>query len=119
MTAIRSVFAFVLVSALSVGLVYGKPKAGEPATPKKEPTAVVGTVVKVDGAKIILQTRGKSAGELTVLTDAKTQFEHKGKPAAITDIKPGHEVVVTPPTGTAQKVVVVEEDKGGKKKKKK
>jgi hypothetical protein len=119
MTAIRAFVALGLILGLSSGLAYAKPKNGEPAAPKKEPAALVGTVLKVDGTKIVLQTHGKAAGELTVLTDANTQFEAKGKSAAITDIKPGHEVVVTPPTGTAQKVVVVEDPKKGGKKKKK
>jgi len=119
MTAIRAMVALALVFGVSAGLAYAKPKNGEPAQPKKEPAALVGTVLKVDGTKIVLQTHCKAAGELTVQTDANTQFEAKGKAAAITDVKPGHEVVVTPPTGTAQKVVVVEDQKKGGKKKKK
>ena len=119
MTAIRNMLAVCLIVVLSGVLAYAKAKGADPAEPKKEPTAVVGTVLKVEGPKITLQTRGKGAGELTVVTDAKTQFEAKGKPVVLADIKPGHEVLVTPPTGTAQKVVVVEDPKGKNKKKKK
>jgi hypothetical protein len=115
----RTFVAVALVLGLSVGLAYAK-KPDTTPKPKKEPEPLVGTVLKVDGPKIVIQTRGKTAGEVTVVTDAKTAFEVKGKTAAITDLKPGQQVVVTPPTGTAQKIVVAEDGKGkgkgGKKK---
>jgi hypothetical protein len=116
MKPIRALVAFVVALGLSAGVSYAK-KPDTTPKPPKPPAPLVGIVLKVDGPKLVIQTRGKGAGEVNVVTDANTKFEAKGKAAALTDIKPGQEVVITPPTGLAQKVVVADEP--GKKKKKK
>jgi hypothetical protein len=116
MKTVRALLAFVLALGLSAGVSFAKKPDSGPKPPKP-PEPLVGIVLKVDGPKIVIQTRGKTAGEVRVVTDANTKYEAKGKAAALTDIKPGQEVVITPPTGTAQKVVVADEP--GKKKKKK
>ena len=119
MKVVQNVLAVLVILGLSAGLAFAKkpPEAGDPKKPK-EPEPLVGTLLKVDGQNLTLQTRGgKGSGEVTVVTDNNTQFQVKGKTAAITDLKVGHELVVTPPTGTAQKVVVADEPKKPKKKK--
>jgi hypothetical protein len=117
-----------LVGVLMLGLAVGftasaKDKVGAtPAPAEKKVLDVVGTVLKTDGPNLVVQTRGKNASEVTVVTDANTKFELKGNAAALKDIKPGMQVVVTPNTGTAQKVVATEtltkKDKEKAKKKK-
>jgi hypothetical protein len=113
----------VLMLTLAVAFTaFAKDKGATPAPgTEKKPAEVVGTVLKTDGSNLVVQTRGKNAGEVTVVTDANTKFELKGNAAALKDIKPGMQVVITPVTGTAQKVVVAdagkkEKDKGKKKK---
>ncbi len=114
--------SFVLAIVVGVGLVQAKPKG---ATPPKDPSqkrdqnTLVGTVVKVDGQNINLMTHGKNGGEVTVPTDAKTEFEVNGAKSSLEKIKPGMQVVVTPNTGIAQKIVVSEEGKKKAKDKKK
>lgn len=105
MTRRYALFGIVLALALSAGIAVGKDPVSPPKPPKP-PKPLVGTVVKIDGLKLIVHTRGKQSGEVPVTTDAKTQFMVKAKPATLADIKLGHEVVVIPPTGVAQKVVV-------------
>ena len=120
--ATKMALMFGLSIALLTGIASAKPKGATPPkdpAQKKENPGVVGTVLKTDGANIVLQTHGKNSAEVTVVTDAKTQFELKGAAAKFADIKPGMQVVVTPPTGTAQKVVVAEQVKTKKDKKKK
>jgi hypothetical protein len=101
----------MLVVALVVSLGAGMAEAGKAnkgAKPagkggKAAHDGVVGMVEKVDGSTIMLQTRGKNAGEVSVVTDANTKFE------GVTDlsqVKAGMRVVATPTSGTAQKVVV-------------
>jgi len=115
-----------LIGVLMLGLVVGfsasaKDKGGAtPAPAEKKVPDVVGTVLKTDGPNLVVQTRGKNASEVTIVTDGNTKFEVKGNAGALKDIKPGMQVVVTPNTGTAQKVVATEvatkKDKAKKKK---
>jgi hypothetical protein len=106
-------FASILVVALvlAVGATVAQAgKGNKAANPdkaaKKDQKGVAGTVLKIDGTNITLQTRGKNGAEVTIATDADTKFESKGKPAAITDIKEGSIVVASPNTGTAKKIVI-------------
>jgi hypothetical protein len=73
---------------------------------KKDAKGVIGTVVKVDGTNIVVQTRGKKGAEVTIATDAGTKFDVSGKPGTIDDVKAGVNVVASPATGTAQKITV-------------
>ena len=122
MKRFTALLSFVLAVVVGVGMVQAKPKG---ATPPKDPNqkksaeSIVGTVLKVDGQNNNLQTHGKNSGEVTVTTDAKTEFEVNGAKSSLEKIKPGMQVVVTPPTGIAQKVVVSEEGKKKAKDKKK
>jgi hypothetical protein len=103
----------VMVVALVVGLGAGVAEAGKgnkgarPDRAAKRAQAaqdgIAGVVGKVDGNTIMVQMRGKKAGEVSVTTDANTKFEGV---ADIKEIKEGMRVVATPTTGTAQKVVV-------------
>jgi hypothetical protein len=101
----------LLVVALVVSLGAGVAEAGKgnkgakPADKagKQGQRGIVGMVEKVNGSTIMLQTRGKNAGEVSVVTDTNTKFE------GVTDlsqVKAGMRVVATPTSGTAQKVVV-------------
>src|SRR4051794_34650027 len=65
---------------------------------------LTGTVSKVDGNNIVIQTRGKAAAEVTITTDANTKFE--GTATSLADIKPGMHVSAAAGNGTASKVTV-------------
>jgi hypothetical protein len=102
--ALAAILALGSTSALAA-------KANKPAKAdkqaKKDQKGVVGTVIKVDGMNIVVKTRGKQGGEVTVTTDANTQFTMgRKKEGTIADVKEGENVVVSPATGTAQKVLI-------------
>jgi hypothetical protein len=104
-----SVLALALVIALGTGSAFAAGKGNKPnKADKQQHKGVAGTVTKIDGTSIIVQTRGKNGAEVTITTDDKTKFEGVN---AITDIKPGMRVMATPDTGTAQKVIVREAGK--------
>jgi hypothetical protein len=107
-----SVLALALVIALGAGSAFAAGKGNKPNKPnkadKQQHKGVAGTVTKIDGTSIIVQTRGKNGAEVTITTDDKTKFEGVN---AIADIKPGMRVMATPDTGTAQKVIVREAGK--------
>jgi hypothetical protein len=120
MKRLTPLLAATLAMVLSVGVAYAKPKGATPPkdpNAKKERAAVVGTVKKIEAGNITVQTHGKNAGEIVVATDTKTQYEIDGAAVAIEKIKPGMQVVITPPTGTAQKVIVADPGKAKDKKK--
>ena len=83
-----------------------KPAKAEKKAAKKA-AGLRGTVVKVDGSKLVLSTGKKAeAKEVTVETNDKTAFMVDGQAAKLADLKPGQKVVITPETGTAEKVEV-------------
>jgi hypothetical protein len=95
-----------------------KPKGAEPPKtdkPRKVAAERVGLVLKVESNQLTVQTYGKARSELVIPVDPKTQVQVDGAPAALADVKPGMQVVVSPLTGTAQKILARQE---GKKKKK-
>lgn len=96
-----------------------KPKgAAEPpktTQPNKPPADRVGLLLKVEPTQLTLKTYGKLPAEILVPVDNRTKVEIEGKPATLTDLKAGMEVLVSPPNGTAQKI---QAHKEGKKKKK-
>ncbi|HEY7120903.1 MAG TPA: hypothetical protein VH475_30240 [Tepidisphaeraceae bacterium] len=119
MNSLRNALILILSVALTATLSYAKPKGAEPPKtdkPKKDANELIGTVLKIDDTKLVIQTHGKASSEVSVATDARTQFQVHDKPAAFKDIKPGMQVVITPMTGTAEKVVVAEDTKDQKKK---
>jgi|GEM_PF-2455400 len=67
-----------------------------------------GQIASVDGAKIVVKTRGRGGAEgqeVTVTTDDKTVVTIDGKDAKVADLKADLYVTVTPPQGTAAKIV--------------
>ena len=95
-----------------------KPKPGDPpktTQPQKPPTDRVGLLLKVEPTQLTLKTYGKLPAEILVPVDNRTQVEIEGKTATVADLKPGMELLVSPPNGTAQKI---QAHKEGKKKKK-
>jgi hypothetical protein len=117
------ILALTLTITLATASAQAKPKGATPpkdATEKKDKVAnIVGTVLKTDGPKIVLQTHGKQAAEVTVVTDANTHYELNGAVTALDKIKPGMQLVVTPATGTAQKIMITDQPKKSGKKDKK
>jgi hypothetical protein len=93
------------------------PKGAEPpkTTQPKPPADRVGLLLKVEPTQLTLKTYGKLPTELLVPVDTRTRVEIEGKPATLTDLKPGMELLVSPPNGPAQKI---QAHKEGKKKKK-
>ena len=107
MARLAGILSFALLLALITPLSLAKPKDGEPPKPpkKKDADALVGILLKVEGTDLVVQTHGKNATEVTVKTDKNTKFELADKPITLADVKPGMQIVATPPTGVAQKVV--------------
>ena len=89
------------------------PKTTQPQP--KTPADRVGLLLKVEPTQLTLKTYGKLPTELLVPVDNRTIVEIEGKPATVADLKPGMDLLVSPPNGTAQKV---QAHKEGKKKKK-
>jgi hypothetical protein len=80
--------------------------AADPAKPKKN-AGLRGKVVKVDGTNLVISSGKKGEEkEVTVATDAKTVVTIEGKEGKLADLTAGQRVVVTPPTGTAEKIEV-------------
>jgi hypothetical protein len=65
------------------------------------PATLCGTVVKVDGANVVVKAGGN---EVTVVTDDKTVVTLDGKEAKVADLKADMHVVVTPAEGTATEI---------------
>src|SRR4051812_28657179 len=98
------------VAEAAKGAKGAKPDKGNKAG-KRDQDGVAGTVTKVEGNSITVQTRGKKGAEVVVTTDDKTQFTGV---ASASEIKVGMMVRVSPATGTAQKVTVGGAGKGKK-----
>lgn len=96
MNRLIALLSVVLTLSFLSGIGFAKPKDGT-APPKDDAkkNMLVGTVLKLDGTSIVIKTRGKNAGEVTVVTDSKTEFQFNGKATTIEKIKPGQEAVVT------------------------
>lgn len=98
-TTVLAVVAFAVMTA-------AVPAADKPAKAAKK-AGLKGSIVKVDGNKLVISTGKKSeAKEVTVETDDKTVVTVEGQPAKLADLKPGQRVVVSPETGTAQTIDV-------------
>jgi hypothetical protein len=81
-----------------------KPAPAEKAAKK---AGLRGSVVKVDGTKLVISTGKKAeAKEVTIETSDKTVIMVEGQAAKLADLKPGQKVVITPETGTAEKIDV-------------
>jgi hypothetical protein len=122
MNRLIALLSVVLMLAIFPGVSHAKAK-GDASTPKdgtkKKENMLVGTVLKVDGNSIVVKTRGKNAGEVTVVTDSKTEFLFNGKSSTIEKIKPGQEAVVMLGTGSSAPAVKFSSKDDSKKKKKK
>lgn len=80
----------------------------KPATPKADKASkkgLKGSVVKIDGTKLVISA-GKKADpkEVTVETDDKTVITVGGTAAKLADLKPGQKVTISPDSGTATKI---------------
>lgn len=97
MNRLIALLSIVLTLSFLSGIGLAKPKDGTAPPPKDDAkkNMLVGTVLKLDGTSIVIKTRGKNAGEVTVVTDSKTEFQFNGKATTIEKIKPGQEAVVT------------------------
>src|SRR5204863_6025508 len=98
-----------VILAICIGLSATAAFAADGKPAKKQDDIVVGTVLKIDGTNIVLQTHGKDAKEVTIPTDTKTAFEINGVAATLAKIKPGMGVAASPKTGIATKVMADED----------
>ena len=105
--------SLALAAGLTLGLLAPLASGKSKPPPTKEElerkaanTPVVGTVLKVEGKNITIQTRGKNAGEVKVETDTKTVFELNDAIVTIDKVKPGMELAALPNKGVAKKVAV-------------
>ena len=79
--------------------------AGALGAKKAPPTKFEALVVRADGTTLIVNApEEKHFKQASVTTDAKTQVTFDGKPATLSDLKPGDRVIVSPPTGTAKAI---------------
>jgi hypothetical protein len=98
-----TLFAVFAIAAMTAAV----PAADKPETKAKKNAGLRGTVVKVDGNKLVISSGKKAeAKEVTVETDDKTVVTVEGATAKLADLKPGQRVVISPDTGTAAKVTV-------------
>lgn len=116
-----TIVAALLVLGLA-GAAEAKAKAAKPAKAKahkkgaaaKKHDAVSGKIKSVapDGKSFVLKTKGKTGGTVTeTLADStrilvKTARHAKAQPGAVTDLKAGKHVKVTPAAGTPTRVVI-------------
>jgi hypothetical protein len=102
----------VLAIVVMTAAVPARAADDKPATPARKVKAgkkagLKGTVVKVDGSKLIISAGKKAeAKEVTVETTDKTVITVEGQAAKLADLKPGQKVVISPETGTAEKIDV-------------
>lgn len=75
------------------------------AAKKPPPTSFNALVIKLDGSTLLLSAAdGNHFKQVAVQTNDKTQVLIEGNPGALTDLKPGQRVIVSPPSGTAAKI---------------
>lgn len=101
--------ALALVAVLALAGFASAAKAGKSAAKGAATKSTVqGSVVKVDGEKLIIQTKTnrKAAGEeKTIETGKDTKVTVDGKEGKLVDLTAGMNVKVTPATGKATKIV--------------
>lgn len=105
-TKLAAVLAVAVMTSAAVPALAADDK---PATPAKAEKAskkgLKGSVVKVDGTKLVISAGKKSdPKEVTVETDDKTVITVDGTAAKLADLKPGQKVTISPDTGTATKI---------------
>jgi len=96
--------AGIVFSVTGAALCQTNRPATMPASmPASMPSPVMGTLVKVDGNNLIVNARqrGGEPKEMTVATDAKTEFIVDGESGKLTDLKPEMEVGIRPSPATA------------------
>ena len=96
-----------VLAVLAILAMVSAVNAADDAPKPKNNKGLRGKVVKVDGTNLVI-TSGKKGEEkeVTVATDAKTVVTIEGKEGKLADLTAGQRVVVTPPTGTAEKIEV-------------
>ena len=95
------------MAVLAIVAMVSAVRAADDAPKPKNNKGLRGKVVKVDGTNLIISSGKKGEEkEVTVATDAKTVVTIEGKEGKLADLTAGQRVVVTPPTGTAEKIEV-------------
>ena len=99
-----------LVMAVALSGFAGAACAQQKKADDKAKKSVRGEVVKVEGNKLTIKIKDKSAAggtkDIVIATDDKTQVGIEGTPSKLSDLKAGQKVVVTPAEGTAVKIQV-------------
>jgi hypothetical protein len=96
----RASFLLVL-AALVVGLVGVAARGEDPAPKPPEKKVSYGTMVRVDGATLVIK---KGADEVKYETNENTKVMIEGQPSTLAALKPGKRVFVTTVDGVAVKV---------------
>jgi hypothetical protein len=109
MKAWTKLLAALAVAVMTSAAVPAMAADDKPATPAKadkaSKKALKGSVVKVDGTKLVISAGKKSdPKEVTVETDDKTVITVDGTAAKLADLKPGQKVTISPDSGTATKI---------------
>ena len=96
-----------VLAVLALAAMTAAVPAADKAAKAAKKAGLKGSVVKVDGTKLVISAGKKTdAKEVTVETDDKTVVTVEGQPAKLADLKPGQKVVIMPETGTAQTIDV-------------
>jgi hypothetical protein len=96
-----------LFAVLAILAMVSAVNAADDAPKAKNNKGLRGKVVKVDGTNLVISSGKKGEEkEVTVATDAKTVVTIEGKEGKLADLTAGQRVVITPPTGTAEKIEV-------------
>jgi hypothetical protein len=109
MKAWTKLLAALAVAVMTSAAVPAMAADDKPATPAKadkaSKKALKGSVVKVDGTKLVISAGKKSdPKEVTVETDDNTVITVDGAAAKLADLKPGQKVTISPDSGTATKI---------------
>ena len=97
-----------LFAVLAIVMMVSAVQAADPAKPGKKAKGLRGTVIKVDGTNLVINSakKGEDKKEVTVATDAKTVVTIEGKEGKLADLHEGQRVSITPDTGTAETISV-------------